>query len=292
MDYELSFLSNSPDLQRHAVDVLAECFDEWKVFSKKSRYFPFNEYSFVATCISNPAVIAHVGVMPFDIWDGVSKKIRCAGVASVATSAAFRGQKIASSLCDMAAKWASLSFDILPLYTAFHRVYEVVGWKIYRDKALQLKNPFPFVQPGSAKSGKQLSKAEKEHIQKLYDASMRFPGYVFRTADSNFHGWNRIFAEPAMKWIVNEYGYSVVIDDVLAELVSHSDRPERIKALVQGAKYCFLSPQSAYQDVLLELGWVDDENIPDSRGGESVMLRQINPDKPLPELFFPLVDKF
>ena len=291
MDYELSFLSNSPDLQRHALDVLMECFDEWKVFCKKSRVFPFKEFSFVATCISNPAVIAHVGLMPFDVWDGVSKKIRCAGVASVATSASFRGQGIASSLCDMAAKWSSLSFDVLPLYTAFHRVYEVVGWKIYRDKALQLKNPFP-LKSGLVKSGKQLSSEEKDRIQKLYDASVRFPGYVFRTNDNAFHAWKRIFSEPGMKWIVNEYGYAVIIDDVLAELVSLSDRPERIKPLVQGAKYCFLSPQTAYQDVLLELGWFEDENIPDCRGGESVMLRQIYPDKPLPELFFPLVDKF
>ena len=268
--------------------MLAECFEEWQeIQARNGNRFGIREISFVALNEADE-VVGHVGIMPFDVLDGNGKIIRMAGIASVGTSPAYRGRGIAARLCNDAAEWAEKNgFDCMPLYTAFNRVYESCGWTNYPMQSLFLTDPNGSFKPG--KKGAELTADEREFIIDCYNRIPEFAGKVLRTRDKSFHGWNRVFRETFFDWYLNDDGYAVAFEGVLAEFFVSDGN---LSKLLNGIGSAFLSKNFPGVESLLDNGWqiAATNGKPDCWHGENVMTRNINAVGG--NIFYSLTDKF
>lgn len=288
-DIRFVFAGENTELQHDSVAMLARCFDEWRMFQTAcGNIFPFREISFVALA-ENDKIAGHVGIMPFDVWDGKGKIIHMAGIASVGTDPDYRGRGIAVKLCNNAAEWAEKNgFEYLPLYTSFNRVYESCGWSNYPVRSLSLVNRNAKVKAG--RKGAELTAAEKEFIIDCYNRIPEFPGKVIRGSDNSFHGWNRIFRETFFDWYITSEGYAVTFEGFLAEFFVLDGNASEI---VSGIERAFLPENYHNIDSLLADGWEREGGMknPECWHGENVMQRSIYGNIPA-NLFFSLTDKF
>lgn len=281
------FGGDDTDYQHRSVALLARCFEEWRGSMKKNgSRFSSREISFIATDAEDN-IIGHAGIMPFEAFDGNGNVIKMAGIASVGTDPDFRGRGIASQLCNNAADWAKENnYNCLPLYTAFHRVYESCGWRKYQVPSVTLTNCNQT--EIKSKKGKELTEQEQEFIKECYKNSPDFAGKILRESGSPRYGWGRIFRQN-FDWYFNESGYAAACEGVLAEFCAVE--PEAVE-LCRPLKKAFLSKYFCGLDLLKADGWQVAEygQSIECWHGESVMMRDITPTGE--ELFFPLLDKF
>ena len=100
-DIRFVFAGENTELQHDSVAMLARCFDEWRMFQTAcGNIFPFREISFVALA-ENDKIAGHVGIMPFEVWDGKGKIIHMAGIASVGTDPDYRGRGICPKILEI-----------------------------------------------------------------------------------------------------------------------------------------------------------------------------------------------
>ena len=287
-DIKFVFAGEWTELQNNSVPMLAECFEEWQILqAQNGNRFVSREISFVALN-EKDEIVGHVGIMPFDVFNGKGGIIRMAGIASVGTSPAYRGRGIAARLCNDAAVWAMENgFDCMPLYTSFNRVYESCGWRNYPMESVTLTNTRAELKKGRKSS--ELTENEREFIIECYNKIPEFAGKVLRTRDKSFHGWARIFRETFFDWYVSSNGYAVAFEGVLAEFFAlNGDASE----LVRGIGSAFLSENFSGIKALVDNGWqisaANEE--PDCWHGENVMCRCLNSVEE--NLFYSLSDKF
>lgn len=289
------FVGNDSVHQSAAVDMLGRCFDEWvdfaAVYGKK---FPFREESFVCYDENN-FMLGHVGIMPFEIFDGNGNTLRCAGLASVGTAPEARGRGIANKLCSMAADWASSEgFDLMLLYTAAARVYEKSQWAKFSAANITLNNPAPAAQTGTWKSSAELTDSEKSMIIKCYNTSAPFSGKVKRSCDGKFfHSWQWLWQNPLARWQINGSMYALMIEDVLAEINGDLDS-QTLKAAADSANSAFLSSQDPAAELLQKFSWTaePDSITPTCWHGETAMYKMLNGNTLPQKLCMPLADKF
>ncbi len=159
--------------------------------------------------------MGHVGAMPFEVFLADGRVVKLAGIASVATDPEFRGKGIAATLCRMALEWGRVNGIIaMPLYTSLFVVYGKSGWQVCGNAA-------PIVRVSSTLTPKRatdLTASEKTAIINFYESSPAFPGKVKRTARNRFHSWERIFRNPDYLFYLDDSGYGLERDGVLAEL--------------------------------------------------------------------------
>lgn len=289
MAIKFVFAGEKTELQNASINVLEECFEEWRIFTAKyGRKFSFQEISFAALN-EEDEVIAHVGLMPFEVSDGNGGVIAMAGVASVATGIAYRKRGIASQLCSNAAAWAKENgFDCLPLYTAFNRVYESCSWQNVPVCGVILENKN--VVPCQFKKGSELTAEEREFIIDCYNKMPDFKGKVKRPREWAFHSWERVFRDIFLTWNVTSGGYAVKFEDTLAEFFALDGNAAD---LCGGAATAFLSPDCPQLEKLLDGGWcrIAENTPPECWHGENVMFRNVS-KKNCDGLFFSLTDKF
>lgn len=287
-DIRFIFAGEDSELQRKSVPMLARCFEEWQMFQAQfGNRFPFREISFAALN-ENDEIVGHVGIMPFDVSDGKGGIIRMAGIASVGTAPEYRKRGIAAKLCRNAADWAQKNgFDVLPLYTSFFHVYESCGWNIYHVKSVELANKS--FSPLKGKKGADLNADERKFIIDCYRHMPDFCGKVIRTEDNAFHGWDRIFRETFFDWYVDDNGYAVSFEGVLAEFCTLNGDAAN---LTKGIGSAFLSRNFSGIDILKCSGWqlASENREPLCWHGENVMTRNIKSIPP--DIFFSLTDKF
>ena len=295
MPEKFLFAGNDSTHQAAAVDMLGKCFDEWvdfaAVYGKK---FPFLEESFVCYDENN-SMLGHVGIMPFEIFDGKGGTLRCAGLASVGTAPEARNRGIANKLCSMAAEWAKAEgFDIMLLYTAAARVYEKSAWKKFVPDNIILQNPAPAAPQYAWKSSAELTDSEKAVIIECYNTSKPFSGKIKRSSDSKFfHSWQWMWQNPLARWQVNDSMYVLMIEDVIAEINGNPD-PQTLQHLLGSASSAFLSPQDPAVKLLQQLSWsaAPSSETPACWHGEAAMYKPLNGNT-LPLITaMPLADKF
>ena len=294
MAVNIVFAGEDIEFQRQAVDVLARCFDVWQM--RKQQYhgrFPFRELSFVA--ITDGTVIGHAGIIPFEVQASGGKTLKMAGIASVAVAPEWRQQGIAGNLCRHAAAWAAKQkFDAMPLYTERINVYRHCGWEIFPPGVATLTSPREKKSDLSKwLSPEELSVADKELIIRSYRDAAACPGRVVRVDDpASAMSWSYLFRKAAGRWkIFPGKGYLLAMDGVLAEYGGEIEAQMIDESQVAQALFSPADPMCAN---LAALNWqikVHHDDLPECWEGEAVMMRTLT-EKALPELFFPLANKF
>ena len=294
MSEKFLYVSNDQTQQSKAVDMLCRCFDEWIDFSQQyGKCFPFHEESFIAVDDSEN-LLGHVGIMPFEIFYDNGKPLKVAGLASVGVTPEARNRNIAHNLCTLAGNWAEKQgFDLMLLYTGAARVYEKSSWECFTPPYTMLKNPEKS-SAGCWKKGSELTEKEKAFIKECYQKSPLKSGMVLRSNDAKFfHSWHWMWQNPLNLWQVTENGYSIKIENVIAEIAGSLDRAS-IKELISGAEYTFLHPEHAANNVLHDLNWQTFEAAasPLCWHGEVAMCKVLNKTINAENIFMPLADKF
>lgn len=287
------FAGDDPELQRGAVDVLANCFEVWA--QRKIEFggrFPFREYSFIALT-DEDIPVGHLGIIPFETAAADGGVLRCAGVASVAVLPSYRKRGISAELCKMAVRWAvENDFDLMPLYTSVMPVYARHNWKIFPVKMHTLLSP----DPDSAitagwKCGTALTAEEKDFIMACYEKSRTFSGKVVRVHDDYAaESWGRLFCKTNHRWHISDGGFILSVDNVIAEICGD------IAVIPGGINRAFLSVFDPAYELLISAGWRVGADaavtVPECWDGEVVMINALKPSKLTADLAFPLAHKF
>ncbi len=203
--------------QHIVLPLLAECFpDYWEQVAARDRRMPFEEISFAA--FAGDALIGHCGVIPYHASDGNGGFFMAGGIASVAVKPEARGRGVARTLCLETRKWADeKGYDTLTLYTGKDRVYESAGWENYestRPRTIVFGNVSG---RADAVHGSVFSPEERRSIAAIYENGEDFRGKVKRGNGREFHGWSRIFGDPAHEFAWNDGIYALFFDGCLAE---------------------------------------------------------------------------
>ena len=278
--------------------LLGRCFPEyWEQIAATRKQMPFDEISFAAFSGEHP--VGHCGVVVYRVSDGAGSFLTMGGIASVAVAPAFRGRKIAASLCETVADWAEREPGMvsLPLYTGVFRVYESVGWRRFDPAPPEFAGGRGRFIPLEWKPGAALDEAEKVRIAMLYAAMPDYPGKVVRSLDG--HGitdWPRIFAEPGFSFAPTCDAYAIRSGETLAEAgflpdLPDSDRMDFLTSALGPEGSDMLLPPPSVAGIELERGAAHG----DPMHGERVMVRELKGrdfHRKHPDIFYSLIDKF